>query len=67
MLVVVLGMLDFSKATVSSEADAMKKAWNNFIKRSIAVAILIILPVIIEFLLGIFDVPGLTNKNPLCK
>ena len=45
----------------------MKKAWNNFIKRSIAVAILIILPVIIEFLLGIFDVPGLTNKNPLCK
>ena len=25
MLVVVLGMLDFSKATVSSEADAMKK------------------------------------------
>ena len=67
VLVVVLGMLDFSKATVSSEADAMKKAWNNFIKRSIAVAILIILPVIIEFLLGIFDVPGLTNKNPLCK
>lgn len=67
VLVVVLGMLDFSKATVSSEADAMKKAWNNFIKRSIAVAILIILPVIIEFLLGIFNVPGLTNKNPLCK
>lgn len=67
VLVIVLGMLDFSKAVTASEDDAMKKAWQRFIKRIIAVACLILLPLIIEFVLGLIDIPGLTNKNPLCK
>lgn len=64
---VVLGMLDFSKAAASSEADAMKKAGQKFFKRILAVMLLLLLPAIIEFLLGLIDIPGLTNANPLCK
>ena len=44
----------------------MKKAWQDLL-RIIAVACLILLPLIIEFVLGLIDIHGLTNKNPLCK
>lgn len=65
--VIVLGMLDFSKAVTSGEDNAMKKAWQSFIKRVIALGCLILLPFLVEFILDLINIPGLTNKNPLCK
>lgn len=67
VLTIVLGMLDVTKAVASQEDDALKKAFKNLKIRLMVTAILILLPVIIEFILSFVDVPGLTNKNPLCK
>jgi DNA replication initiation complex subunit (GINS family) len=67
VVVAVMGMLDFSRAAVSNDADAMKKAWQKFIKRLLALLILLLLPFIIQFLLGLIEIPGLTNTDPLCK
>ena len=68
ILVVILGMIDFGRAVTSTdEKEDIKKAWQRFVKRLIAVGCLILLPFIIEFVLNLVDIPGLTNKNPLCK
>ncbi len=67
IVTVVTGMMDITKAVASSEEDSLKKAFKSIRTRLIVTAILIILPILIEFILGIVDIPGLTNKNPLCK
>ncbi|MBS7020330.1 MAG: hypothetical protein KH135_00440 [Firmicutes bacterium] len=48
-----LGILDFMKATASHDADALKKAGNKFMKRIIVLAILIMLPYLIEFVMSL--------------
>lgn len=53
VLVVVLGVMDFIKATASNDADALKKAGNKFMKRIIVLAILIMLPTLIEFVMSL--------------
>ena len=50
-LVVVLGILDFLKAVTSDDAESMKKAGSKFTKRLILLAVLIILPYLIDFFL----------------
>ena len=47
-LTVVLGMLDFGKAVWSNDQDLLKKASNKFIKRLVAMVVIIILPFIID-------------------
>lgn len=66
VLTLVLGMFDFLKGTVSGEADAMKKVWKSFSRRLIAVVLLFLLPVIIEFILGLVSIYGVDVDNPLC-
>ncbi|MBE6152094.1 MAG: hypothetical protein E7165_02120 [Firmicutes bacterium] len=66
-LVIVLGTLDFIKAAASGEADAMKKSGQSFLKRIIAVAILFLLPVLIELILNLIDIYGVNKNNPLCQ
>lgn len=53
ILLVVLGILDFTKAIFSSSEDAMKKAQAKFIKRIIAAIIVFLLPVLVNLLLDI--------------
>ena len=53
VLMVVLGTLDFVKASASDDQDAIKKASQNFIKRLIAVIILFLLPILVELILFI--------------
>jgi hypothetical protein len=60
LLVIILGMLDFIKATVSQDNDALKKAWSKFFKRLIAAALLFIFPALIQFLLDIVKIDGVT-------
>lgn len=55
VLMIVLGVLDFTKALSSSDADAMKKAGNMFIKRLIIVVLILFIPAIIDLLFGIID------------
>ena len=56
ILVIVLGMLDFLKAVSLGEQDTIKKAFSKTVKRIVIVIILFILPVLIEWLLGFFDI-----------
>ena len=64
---VVLAMLDFGKAAANGDSDAVKKAWSRTIKRAIVIVILILLPVIIEWLLvDVFKVKGIDPNNPIC-
>lgn len=67
ILVIILGIVDFMKAAASDEADSNKKAFKAFTRRLIALAILILLPFILEFLLGIFEMNGVESTNPLCE
>lgn len=51
IIALILGMLDFVNAVLSSEDGAIKKAWGKFIRRIIAAIALIILPAIIDLIL----------------
>jgi hypothetical protein len=58
ILALVLGGLDFAKATLQSDENALKKAGTNFGKRIIAAALLFLLPFIINLILGIASNAG---------
>ncbi len=60
VLVIILGILDFIKALAASDDDAMKKAQKKFIIRLVAAALLFLLPLIIDYVLGVFH---LVNEN----
>ena len=47
-LLIVFGMLDFSKAIFSGEDNTMKKAASKFVKRIVVVVIIFLLPLLIE-------------------
>ena len=61
-LVIVLGALDFMKASSSGEPDQMKKAGQSFLKRVIAVVILFLLPYIVELILNLIDMFGVKTN-----
>lgn len=52
--VIILGSLDFIKATSSDKDDEVKKAQGNFVKRLIAAALIFLIPLLIEFILPKF-------------
>lgn len=52
-LVVILGMLDFAKVVLSGEDKDMKVAGQKFLKRIIAAVVLILLPILIQFIFSI--------------
>ncbi len=52
----VLITLDLVNPIISSDTDALKKAGNKALKRTVALVILLILPVIINILFGLFDI-----------
>lgn len=51
VVVIILGILDFIKATAGDKDDEMKKAQGRFIKRLISAALIFVIPVIIQFIL----------------
>lgn len=56
VIAIILGILDFIKAIISSSDDDMKKSQGKFVKRLIAAALLFIVPFIIEFVLDKFNI-----------
>ncbi|MDD2434724.1 MAG: hypothetical protein PHO63_00525 [Bacilli bacterium] len=60
ILVVVLASVDFLKATVSQDSDALKKASAKALKRLAAAALLFIFPLLIQMLLDVVKINGIT-------
>lgn len=58
ILAVVLGIIDYIKAIFGSDEKSMAKANKSFATRLIAVALLFLIPAILEFILGLFNVLG---------
>lgn len=52
ILLLVLGTVDFMKAVAASDEKAMKKAMSDFIKRLLICVIILILPVLINMIMG---------------
>ena len=52
ILLILFGSLDFAKATVSAEQDALKKAWKNFSKRLVATLLLFLTPTIVNIIIS---------------
>lgn len=68
ILTIVLGILDFINAAASSDKDNLKKAYKKFFKRIIVLAVLLLLPYILEFIFKIIPpIQGLNPDNPLCR
>lgn len=56
ILLILLSILDFIKAIASNSEDEMRKVGAKFVKRLIVAAIIFLLPLMLEFLLGIFNI-----------
>lgn len=56
ILLILLSVLDFIKAIASDSEDEMRKVGAKFVKRLIVAAIIFLLPLMLEFLLGIFNI-----------
>jgi hypothetical protein len=63
ILVIVLGSLDFAKASLAQDENALKKAGTNFGKRLIAAVLLFLLPLIINIILGLAFDAGVFGDN----
>lgn len=55
---IALSMVDFIKATVSNDKDALKKAGVTATKRFFFAVILFFLPIIVDFVMGLFGAYG---------
>ena len=63
ILVVIFGSLDFTKAVVASDEKVMKKAREAFVKRLIALLLLLLSPEIVNLLVGLIDEDSIKNTN----
>lgn len=66
VLLILLSILDYIKALAADNEDEMKKVTSRFVRRLIAAALIFIVPFILDFILRIFNIPGLNASNPFC-
>lgn len=66
LIFIALSILDYAKVILNGDQDEMKKTNKNTIIRLIIVVSLFLLPAIINFVLGIFNIEGFDSKHPLC-
>lgn len=64
LLLIAMGTWDFSRATLSSDKDALQKAIKDFQKRVIAGVIVILVPLIVNILLNIAYDAGILKNKP---
>lgn len=64
ILLIIFGVIDFAKATLASDEQALKKAGTDFGKRTIAAVLLFVLPLIINLLLSIAFNAGVFGEMP---
>lgn len=65
-ILIILSVMDFIKAITQEDDSKMKDAQKRFIHRLIAIALLFVIPFLLNFVLRIFNIPGLDAKNPFC-
>lgn len=65
-VVIILSILDYIKALASGDEGEVKKVNKRFMYRILAVALLFIVPFILDFIFKIFDIPGFNSSNPFC-
>lgn len=65
-ILAILSVLDYAKVFLNDNADELKKANSNFIKRLIIAVVLFLLPALVNFMLGVFRIEGINSENPLC-
>lgn len=65
-VVIILTILDYIKALAADDEGEVKKVNKRFMYRLIAVALLFIVPFILDFIFKIFDIPGFNSSNPFC-
>ena len=65
-ILIILSVMDFIKAITQEDDSKMKEAQKRFIHRLIAIALLFVIPFLLNFVLRIFNIPGLDAKNPFC-
>lgn len=66
VLLIILSILDYIKALAADDENEMKKVTGRFVRRLIAAALIFIIPFILDFVLRIFNIPGLNASNPFC-
>lgn len=67
IILVLFGSMDFGKAVIANDPDALKKAASSFLKRAVAAVIIFFLPTIIRYLLTLPGLDGLVSDDPLCQ
>lgn len=64
ILLIIFGGIDFAKAALISDADAIQKSVQKFVKRLIAAALLFLIPTILSVILGFaVDAGVFTDEN----
>ena len=69
LIAIGLGIVDFAKAVVATDAaKEMKEAGGRFLKRIIAAILLLIIPLLLSLFMNIFlgNQPGFNPNNPFC-
>lgn len=66
ILLVGLTVLDYAKVIMSGEQDEMKKSNKRLLTRIIIAALILLLPMLINLILGVFHIQGFDSDNPLC-
>ena len=64
IMLIIFGVLDYVKALIASDADAMKKTSSKFVKRLIISAAIILLPFVLDFFLSLLE--GSMNDIGTC-
>ena len=66
VILVVFTVLDYAKVILSGEQDQMKKTNKRLATRLIVMVVILLLPALINFVLGVFNIEGFNSENPLC-
>ncbi|MGM9849678.1 MAG: hypothetical protein ACI31V_02130 [Bacilli bacterium] len=66
VILVVFTVLDYAKVILSGEKDEMKKTNKRLSTRLIVMVVILLLPALINFVLGVFNIEGFNSENPLC-
>lgn len=68
-IIVTIGLtiMDYSSAILNSDQDKMKKNSSKLLTRGILIVIILLLPVLVRTIIGIFNIKGFNgNEDPLC-
>lgn len=63
LIIIILGMVDFGKATISSDDKAISKAASSLVRRFVAGVIIFFIPTIVFALLNLLEVSNENNES----